>query len=100
VLTAVNMPHSRKGQGTWVEDVVTASHKNLWDVVTTSTRTGAMPSSSNHFIGRTDHLAKLEAVFTEGRSQPDICPVSVLSGLGGIGKTQLSVKFAETRAHL
>ena len=59
-----------------------------------------MPSSSHNFVGREDYLAKLEAVFIEGRSQPGSRPVSVISGIGGMGKTQLSVKFAETRAHL
>ena len=59
-----------------------------------------MPSSSNNFVGRVDYLAKLEAVFVEGRSQPGSRPVSVLSGFGGVGKTQISVKFAETMSHL
>jgi hypothetical protein len=59
-----------------------------------------MPSSSNNFVGREDDLIKLEAVFIEGRRQPDSRPCSVLSGLGGMGKTQISVKFAETRSHL
>ena len=59
-----------------------------------------MPSSSNNFVGRVVDLANLEVVFVEGRSQPDSRPISVLSGLGGMGKTQLSVKFAETRSHL
>jgi Holliday junction resolvasome RuvABC ATP-dependent DNA helicase subunit len=59
-----------------------------------------MPSSSNNFVGRADYLTKLEAVFTDGRSQAGSRPVSVLSGIGGMGKTQLSVKFAETRSHL
>jgi hypothetical protein len=59
-----------------------------------------MPSSSSNFVGRTYDLAKLEAVFVQGHSQPGSRPVGVLSGLGGMGKTQLSVRFAETRSHL
>jgi hypothetical protein len=59
-----------------------------------------MPSSSNNFVGREDDLTKLEAIFVKGRSQSGSRPVGVLSGLGGMGKTQLSVKFAETRSHL
>jgi hypothetical protein len=59
-----------------------------------------MPSSSNNFVGRADYMAWLEAIFTEGQSQSGCRPVSVISGLGGMGKTQISVKFAETRAHL
>jgi Holliday junction resolvasome RuvABC ATP-dependent DNA helicase subunit len=59
-----------------------------------------MPSSSNNFVGRKDYLDKLEAIFAQGHRQAGSRPVSVLSGLGGMGKTQLSVKFAETRSHL
>jgi hypothetical protein len=59
-----------------------------------------MPSSSTNFVGRADYLAKLEAVFVEGRTQTGSRPISVLSGFGGVGKTQISVKFAETRSHL
>ena len=59
-----------------------------------------MPSSSNNFVGREDYLAKLEALFVDGRAQKGSRPVSVLSALGGMGKTQISVRFAETRSHL
>jgi hypothetical protein len=59
-----------------------------------------MPSSSSHFVGRADYIAKLEAVFAEGCTRISSRPIGVLSGIGGIGKTQISVKFAETRSHL
>jgi hypothetical protein len=59
-----------------------------------------MPSSSNNFVGREDYLTKLETIFTEGRNQPGFRPVNALCGLGGMGKTQISAKFAETRSHL
>jgi hypothetical protein len=59
-----------------------------------------MPSSSSNFVGRADYLIMLEAVFSEARIQADSRPVSVLSGLGGMGKTQISAKFAETKSHL
>jgi hypothetical protein len=59
-----------------------------------------MPSSSSNFVGRADYLAKLEAVFAEGCAPSGSRPVGVLSGLGGMGKTQVTVKFAETRSHL
>ena len=59
-----------------------------------------MPSSSNNFVGREDYLVKLEALFVEGRTQMGSRPVGVLCAIGGMGKTQLSVKFAETGAHL
>ena len=59
-----------------------------------------MPSSSNNFVGREDDLTKLEAMFVKGRSQSGTRPIGVLSGHGGMGKTQLSVKFAEMKTHL
>jgi hypothetical protein len=59
-----------------------------------------MPSSSSNFVGREDYLAKLEAVFVEGRTQTGSRPISVLSAIGGMGKTQISVRFAETRSDL
>jgi hypothetical protein len=59
-----------------------------------------MPSSSSNFVGREDYLDKLEALFVEGRTQTGSRPIGVLSALGGMGKTQISVRFAETRAHL
>jgi hypothetical protein len=59
-----------------------------------------MPSSSNNFVGRADCLARLETMFMEERSQAGSRPVGVLSGLGGVGKTQISARFAETRSHL
>jgi hypothetical protein len=59
-----------------------------------------MPSSSSNFVGREDYLDKLETVFVEGRTQTRSRPIGVLSALGGMGKTQISVRFAETRAHL
>jgi Cdc6-like AAA superfamily ATPase len=60
-----------------------------------------MPSSSNNFVGREDYLAKLETIFTEGRNEPGSRrPVGILYGLDGVGKTQISVRFAETRREL
>jgi hypothetical protein len=53
----------------------------------------------SNFVGRTDYLAELEAVFVEGHRSGSR-PVGVLCGLSGIGKTQISAKFAETRCHL
>jgi hypothetical protein len=80
------------------------AHSSPYIVVTNPESTKViyrpMPSSSNNFVGRGDYLTKLETVFEEGRSQSGSRPVGVLSGIGGMGKTQISVKFAETRSHL
>ena len=48
--------------------------------------------SHNDFIGRVNELAQLEAAIAEGRK-----PV-LLSGLGGMGKTQLACQFGKNYA--
>ncbi|PVF99685.1 hypothetical protein CPB86DRAFT_689347, partial [Serendipita vermifera] len=53
------------------------------------------PSVVPYFVGRQDTLAALRlAHFHDSPSQSDIPTISVLTGLGGFGKTQISLKFA------
>jgi hypothetical protein len=59
-----------------------------------------MPSSATNFVGRADYLSKLEQIFTTGGSTNDSRPISVLCAIGGMGKSQIGLKFAETRRHL
>ena len=59
-----------------------------------------MPSSATNFVGRADYLTKLEEIFTAGSSKNDLRPVTVLCAIGGMGKSQIGIKFAETRRHL
>ena len=59
-----------------------------------------MPSSATNFVGRADYLSKLEEVFTASSNKNDSRPVSVLCAMGGMGKSQIAIKFAETRRHL
>ena len=59
-----------------------------------------MPSSATNFVGRADYLSKLEETFTTGSSTNDSRPVSVLCAMGGMGKSQIGLKFAETRRNL
>jgi hypothetical protein len=59
-----------------------------------------MPSSANNFVGRVDYLSKLEYIFAPASRKKGIRPVTVLSTMGGMGKSQIGLKFAETRVHL
>ena len=59
-----------------------------------------MPSSATNFVGRADYLSKLEEIFTVESSKNDFRPFSVLCAIGGMGKSQIGLKFAETRHHL
>ena len=59
-----------------------------------------MPSSANNFVGRADYLSKLEKIFKMKRSKDDSRPVAVLCAMGGMGKSQIGIKFAETRCRL
>jgi hypothetical protein len=45
----VNGPDVRSSKGIW-GDVVTASEKKLWDVVTTSTRTGGLDKLERYLV--------------------------------------------------
>jgi Holliday junction resolvasome RuvABC ATP-dependent DNA helicase subunit len=59
-----------------------------------------MPSSATNFVGRADYLSKLEEIFTAESGKNDSRPVAILCAMGGMGKSQIAIKFAETRCHL
>ena len=58
------------------------------------------PNSSPIFTGRRDVLDKLEKIFTHqvssGQMSRHLC---LLWGMGGIGKTQICLKFIEEMSH-
>ena len=64
--------------------------------MTSSAAIPLMPNPSTRFTGRTEILAKLRDYFAKG---PDNEPPSrkyfLLHGMGGIGKTQIFLKFIE-----
>src|SRR3954471_18806077 len=47
---------------------------------------------NNSFVGRRDILAEIEAVISKNQSADGCVPI-VLKGLGGMGKTQLMLKY-------
>ena len=54
-----------------------------------------IPNSSPMFTGRQDVLEKLEKIFTHQISRPMSRQSCLLWGMGGIGKTQICLKFIE-----
>ncbi len=58
-----------------------------------------IPPDNKHFIGRTETLKKLTAHFKPAQAGMKICFLSTISGLGGIGKTQVALKFLHHSGH-
>ena len=59
-----------------------------------------MPNSSRIFTGRQDVLDKLEMIFTQQVTNRQMSRRScLLWGMGGIGKTQICLKFIEEMSH-
>ncbi|KAF8064905.1 hypothetical protein FPV67DRAFT_1500662 [Lyophyllum atratum] len=56
-----------------------------------------VPGPSQHFTGRTGHLADLQNLFF-GRRNEDTQQRVLLHGIAGVGKTQIALKFAELNA--
>jgi Cdc6-like AAA superfamily ATPase len=59
-----------------------------------------MTSSSMKFTGRRDHLTKLQAFFTAESDGSHRRKSFLLYGMGGIGKTQICLKFTEEHSDL
>jgi hypothetical protein len=57
------------------------------------------PSSTN-FTGRRDYLMKLQAFFNAESDGPRRRKSFLLYGMGGIGKTQICLKFTEENSDL
>jgi hypothetical protein len=57
------------------------------------------PSSPN-FTGRRDYLTKLRAFFNAESDEPHRRKSFLLYGMGGIGKTQICLKFTEENSYL
>ena len=59
-----------------------------------------MTSSSMKFTGRRDYLTKLRAFFTAESDGFNRRKSFLLYGMGGIGKTQICLKFTEENSDL
>jgi hypothetical protein len=54
-----------------------------------------MPSSSPHFVGCEDHLQGLQEYFHVRPAAERRRRAFLLHGVGGVGKTQISLRFIE-----
>ena len=54
-----------------------------------------MPNPSNRFTGRTEVIAKLQRHFFNKNDSAQERKLFLLYGMGGIGKTQICLKFVE-----
>ena len=75
---------------------------DLWQIIiNNSDRTTSdgviplMPNPSNRFTGRTEVIAKLKGHFSSGDGSAQKRKFFLLHGMGGIGKTQICLKFVE-----
>ena len=59
-----------------------------------------MPNPSNRFTGRTAYVSKLERYFCNSDDSARKRKLFLLHGMGGIGKTQISLKFLEETSDL
>src|ERR1700761_7537089 len=59
-----------------------------------------MPSSSSHFVGRSEQLALLKNFFKRRKKSDRARRAYVLYGVGGVGKTQTCLKFVEESRNL
>jgi hypothetical protein len=59
-----------------------------------------MTSSSMKFTGRRDYLTKLQTFFNAESDGPHRRKSFLLYGMGGIGKTQICLKFTEENSDL
>ena len=71
-------------------------HNSNYDNRTTSDGViPLMPNPSNRFTGRTEVIAKLERHFSNTNDSGQKRKFFLLYGMGGIGKTQICLKFVE-----
>jgi len=59
-----------------------------------------MPNPSNRFTGRTEVIAKLKRYFSNADNLVRKRKFFLLYGMGGIGKTQICLKFIEEMSDL
>ena len=54
-----------------------------------------MPNPSNRFTGRTEYVSKLKRYFGDSGDSAQMRKLFLLYGMGGIGKTQICLKFLQ-----
>lgn len=59
-----------------------------------------VPNPVNHFHGRSDILSEMETYFSAARPEDEQQKILVLSGLGGIGKSQIALAYARRHRNM
>jgi Holliday junction resolvasome RuvABC ATP-dependent DNA helicase subunit len=70
-------------------------HKNYGNRMMSDGVIRLMPNPSNRLTGRTDIIAKLKRHFSNTNDSAQKRKFFLLHGMGGIGKTQICLKFIE-----
>ena len=70
-------------------------HNNYGNKTTSDGVIPLMPNPSNRFTGRTEVIAKLKEHFLNTSDSAQKRKLFLLYGMGGIGKTQICLKFVE-----
>jgi Holliday junction resolvasome RuvABC ATP-dependent DNA helicase subunit len=68
---------------------------NVVNAMTSDAVIPLKPNSSTRFTGRTDVIAKLKEHFTSPSDGVRTRKYFLLHGMGGIGKTQICLRFVE-----
>ncbi|GAA3585331.1 BTAD domain-containing putative transcriptional regulator [Nonomuraea rosea] len=58
-----------------------------------------LPADIPHFIGRADEQAELDALLKE-RASKNLLTIALITGVGGVGKSSLAVRWGHSVAHL
>ncbi|KIJ90462.1 hypothetical protein K443DRAFT_15222 [Laccaria amethystina LaAM-08-1] len=72
-----------------------AIHNNYGNTATFDGVISLMPNPSTRFTGRTEAIAKLKSHFFNTNDAVQKRKFFLLYGMGGIGKTQICLKFVE-----
>ena len=75
-------------------------HNNYGDRTTSDGVIPLMPNPSNRFTGRTEVIAELKRHFFNTSNSAQKRKFFLLYGMGGIGKTQICLKFVEEMSDL
>ena len=75
-------------------DLLQIIHNNYGNRTTSDGAIPVMPNPSTRFTGRTEVLAKLKSHFFTNTNKA-VRKFFLLYGMGGIGKTQICLKFME-----